>query len=423
MTAKLYLSLLMAVAFALQTRLDLGAYIVALQRNLQTPKYLNVRRLNTVVRWAQKNPLKIVYRKFACHRVLESWSVIQTQASDAKKTSMGTRGCATRGTNVFRLGPKQGTTRHCHLLEFRGRSVLLDCGIHPGRSGLDALPFLDTVDLSTVDLLLVSHFHIDHAAGVPYLTEKTGFKGRIFMTHATRAVMRLLLSDYIRLLPSGDGRKQGGEGSGGRDGLYDEADLANCCDKVELVDFHQVVEHNGIRFWSYNAGHVLGAAMFYIEIGGVRLLYTGDYSMEEDRHLVPAEVPSLEPHVLIMESTYGTQKHESRDVREALFTSTIERIVQRGGRCLIPAFALGRAQELLLILDEYWKEREDLHRIPVFYASKMATRALRVYQTYINMMNQHVRDQCLETRGDGVFARPPRRRRRGRASVHASRRR
>ena len=117
--------------------------------------------------------------------------------------------------------------------------------------------------------------------------------------------------------------------------------------------------------------------------------------MEEDRHLVPAEVPSLEPHVLIMESTYGTQKHESRDVREALFTSTIERIVQRGGRCLIPAFALGRAQELLLILDEYWKEREDLHRIPVFYASKMATRALRVYQTYINMMNQHVRSGVL----------------------------
>ena len=59
------------------------------------------------------------------------------------------------------------------------------------------------------------------------------------------------------------------KGAGGRDGLYDEADLANCCDKVELVDFHQVVEHNGIRFWSYNAGHVLGAAMFYIEIGGV----------------------------------------------------------------------------------------------------------------------------------------------------------
>jgi len=290
------------------------------------------------------------------------------------------------------LGGGKEVGRSCHLITFRGRTILLDCGIHPGRSGLDALPFLDTVDLSTVDLLLVSHFHIDHAAGVPYITEKTGFKGRVFMTHATRAVMRLLLADYIRLLPSGDGRR-GGEGSGGRDGLYDEKDLANCCEKVELVDFHQVVEHKGIRFWSYNAGHVLGAAMFYIEIGGVRVLYTGDYSMEEDRHLVPAEVPSLEPHVLMMESTYGTQKHESRDVREALFTSTIERIVQRGGRCLIPAFALGRAQELLLILDEYWKEREDLHKVPVFYASKMASRALRVYQTYINCMNQHVRNQ------------------------------
>ncbi|KAH8060102.1 nuclease [Aureococcus anophagefferens] len=282
------------------------------------------------------------------------------------------------------LGSGQEVGRSCHLIQFRGRTVLLDCGIHPGRSGLDALPFLDTVDLGEVDLMLVSHFHIDHAAGVPYITEKTNFQGRVFMTHPTKAVMRMLLSDYIRLLPQDDR----GEG-----GLYDEEDLARCCDRVELVDFHQVVEHEGIRFWSYNAGHVLGAAMFMIEIGGVRLLYTGDYSLEEDRHLVPAEVPTLEPHVLIMESTYGTQKHESRDVREALFTSTIERIVQRGGRCLIPVFALGRAQELLLILDEYWKEREDLQRVPVFYASKMASRALRVYQTYINMMNMHVRDQ------------------------------
>ena len=147
--------------------------------------------------------------------------------------------------------------------------------------------------------------------------------------------------------------------------------------------------------------------MFYIEIGGVRVLYTGDYSMEEDRHLVPAEVPSLEPHVLMMESTYGTQKHESRDVREALFTSTIERIVQRGGRCLIPAFALGRAQELLLILDEYWKEREDLHKVPVFYASKMASRALRVYQT------RRARAELAGGRGAAAARTIPWRRRRG----------
>lgn len=283
------------------------------------------------------------------------------------------------------LGAGQEVGRSCHLVKFRGWTIMLDCGIHPGRSGLDALPFLDTVELSNVDFLLVSHFHIDHAAGVPYLTEKTDFKGRVFMTHATKAVMKVLLSDYIRLLP---------EASKDEKGLYDENDLAACCEKVEVVDFHQVVEEGGVRFWCYNAGHVLGAAMFMVEIGGVRLLYTGDYSLEEDRHLVPAEVPNTCPDVLMMESTYGTQKHEARDVREALFTSTVERVVQRGGRCLIPVFALGRAQELLLILDEYWQERQDLQRfVPVYYASKLAGRALRVYQTYVNMMNLHVQRQ------------------------------
>ena len=168
------------------------------------------------------------------------------------------------------LGSGQEVGRSCHLIQFRGRTVLLDCGIHPGRSGLDALPFLDTVDLSEVDLMLVSHFHIDHAAGVPYITEKTNFQGRVFMTHPTKAVMRMLLSDYIRLLPQDDR----GEG-----GLYDEEDLARCCDRVELVDFHQVVEHEGIRFWSYNAGHVLGRAAKESEIPNFKGSYLGRFPL------------------------------------------------------------------------------------------------------------------------------------------------
>ena len=115
------------------------------------------------------------------------------------------------------------------------------------------------------------------------------------------------------------------------------------------MDFHQVVEHNGIRFWSYNAGHVLGAAMFYIEIGGVRLLYTGDYSMEEDRHLMGAEIPSINPDVLIVESTFGIAEHGSREEREQRFTAAVEDIVSKQhGACLIPVFALGRAQELVM---------------------------------------------------------------------------
>ena len=81
----------------------------------------------------------------------------------------------------------------------------------------------------------------------------------------------------------------------------------------------------------------------------------------------------------------------STEEREARFTATVEDIVTRGGSCLIPVFALGRAQELLLILDEYWQTHPELQGIPVFYASKLATKALRVYQTFVNMMNQHIR--------------------------------
>jgi cleavage and polyadenylation specificity factor subunit 3 len=291
--------------------------------------------------------------------------------------------------SITPLGSGQEVGRSCHLLEFRGQTILLDCGIHPGYEGLNGLPFFDRVDPETVDVLLISHFHLDHAASLPYFTERTGFKGRIFMTHPTKAVIRLLLSDYLRLMAMRKGKTDDSA-----DVLYTEAELQSCVDKIELIDYHQTISlSRGLKFHALQAGHVLGAAMFIIEIGGRTVLYTGDYSMEEDRHLMAAEVPSVKPDVLIVESTYGVQVHASRAEREARFTGTVERIVTRGGRCLIPVFALGRAQELLLILDEYWQANPHLHSIPVWYASKMATRALRVYQTYANMMNNRIRAQ------------------------------
>ncbi len=122
-----------------------------------------------------------------------------------------------------------------------------------------------------------------------------------------------------------------------------------------MIDYHQECEEKGIKFTAYRAGHVLGAAMFLIEIDGVRILYTGDYSCEEDRHLKPAEIPeNCQVDVLIVESTYGVEKHEKRDIREAKFKKLVHDVVRRGGKCLMPCFALGRAQELLLILNEYW---------------------------------------------------------------------
>lgn len=150
---------------------------------------------------------------------------------------------------------------------------------------------------------------------------------------------------------------------------------------------------NGIRFWCYTAGHVLGAAMFMVDIAGVRVLYTGDYSREEDRHLRAAEIPQFSPDICIIESTYGVQLHQPRLVREKRFTDVIHKTIAEGGRVLIPAFALGRAQELLLILDEYWARNPELHNIPIYYASPLAKRCMAVYQTYINSMNERIRNQ------------------------------
>lgn len=129
------------------------------------------------------------------------------------------------------------------------------------------------------------------------------------MTHPTKAIYKWLLSDYLRVSHIGD-----------EDQLYTEEDLINSFHRIEAIDYHQQVEVEGIKFTAYNAGHVLGAAMFLIEIAGVKVLYTGDYSREEDRHLMAAEKPEGSVDVLITESTYGVQSHEPRLAKETRFT-------------------------------------------------------------------------------------------------------
>jgi cleavage and polyadenylation specificity factor subunit 3 len=270
---------------------------------------------------------------------------------------------------------------------------MFDCGIHPALSGQNALPAFDEVDVEKIDLLLVTHFHLDHSGALPYFLTKTVFKGITFMTHPTQKILKLLFSDYVKVSNIGAESER----------LYSPQDLNLALEKVELIDYHQEKEVNGINFWCYNAGHVLGAAMFMIEIAGIKVLYTGDYSCEEDRHLYPAKAPDVPVDILIVESTYGVQIHEPRLVRERLFTQYVHNIVKNGGKCLLPVFALGRAQELLLILDEYWEAHAEIRDIRIYYASSLAKKCMTVFQTYINTMGESVRRQFEQGRNPFEF--------------------
>ncbi|KAG8971760.1 endoribonuclease ysh1 [Tulasnella sp. 425] len=299
--------------------------------------------------------------------------------------------------SITLLGAGQEVGRSCCVLQYRGRTIVCDAGVHPAFTGMASLPFVDELDWSTVDALLVTHFHLDHAASLTYILEKTNFKdgkGKVYMTHATKAVYKFMMQDFVRMSSS----------SG--DPLFSALELSLTLPVIIPVSAHQQISPcPGVSFIPYHAGHVLGACMFMIDIAGLKILYTGDYSREEDRHLVKAEVPPIRPDVLIVESTYGVQSLEGRPEKEAMFTSEVHAIIRRGGHVLLPVFAMGRAQELLLILDEYWDQHPELHNVPVYYASSLAKKCMAVYQTYIHTMNANIRGRFEKRDNPFVFNR------------------
>lgn len=205
------------------------------------------------------------------------------------------------------------------------------------------------------------------------------------MTHSTKAIYKWLIQDSVRVgntSSSAETRAQ----------VYTENDHLTTFPKIEAIDYYTTHNVSSIRITPYPAGHVLGAAMFHIDIAGLSILFTGDYSREQDRHLIPATFPkNIKVDVMITESTYGTSSHVPRVEREAKLMNEITKILDRGGRVLMPVFALGRAQELLLILDEYWGRHSEYQNVPIYYASNLARKCMVVYQTYIGAMNDNIK--------------------------------
>jgi cleavage and polyadenylation specificity factor subunit 3 len=208
------------------------------------------------------------------------------------------------------------------------------------------------------------------------------------MTHPTKAIYKWLIQDSVRVSNTTSTSDQ-------RTSLYTEADHISTLPQIETIDFYTTHTVSGVRITPYPAGHVLGAAMFLINIAGLNIFFTGDYSREQDRHLVAAEVPNPNTvgkiDVLITESTFGISNAPPRIERETALLKAVSNVINRGGKVLMPVFALGRAQELLLILEDYWQRHPELQKIPIYYTGNTARKCMVVYQTYINAMNDNIK--------------------------------
>ena len=142
--------------------------------------------------------------------------------------------------------------------------------------------------------------------------------------------------------------------------------------------------------------------MYLVEIAGLRVLFTGDFSRENDRHLIPAAVPrGVKVDCLITESTFGISTHVPRVERETALMKAVTSILNRGGRALLPVPAIGQGQEVLLILEDYWHRHEEYRRFPIYYASSLARKCMVVYQTYIDAMNDSIKAKFQTSQGSG----------------------
>ncbi|XP_014240953.1 integrator complex subunit 11 [Cimex lectularius] len=291
---------------------------------------------------------------------------------------------------VIPLGAGQDVGRSCILVQIGGKNVMLDCGMHMGYNDERRFPDFSFIAnegpvTSFIDCVIISHFHLDHCGALPYLTEMIGYTGPIYMTHPTKAIAPILLEDMRKIAV-----EKKGEGN-----FFTSQMIKDCMKKVTAVTLHQsLLVDNQLEIKAYYAGHVLGAAMFKISVGSQSIVYTGDYNMTPDRHLGAAWIDKCRPDILITESTYATTIRDSKRCRERDFLKKVTECIDRNGKVLIPVFALGRAQELCILLDTHW-ERMNL-KTPVYFAVGLTEKANNYYKMFITWTNQNIKKTFVQ---------------------------
>ncbi|KAH3767786.1 integrator complex subunit 11 [Pelomyxa schiedti] len=284
------------------------------------------------------------------------------------------------------LGAGQDVGGSCVWVTIGGRNILFDCGMHMGFDDERRFPNFTSIAptgpyTDHVQCLIISHFHLDHCGALPHFTEQKGYKGPILMTYPTRAIIPFLLEDYRRVSVERRGIQN----------FFTPKNITDSLGKVTTINVREsITVGDGIQVRAWYAGHVLGAALWEVRVGNESVIYTGDYNMTPDRHLGAAFVSTVRPDLLITESTYCTTIRDSRRARECDFLQRVHDCIDNGGKVLIPVFALGRAQELLILLDMYW-ERMNL-RVPIYFTTGLVQRANEVYTLFINWTNQKIKD-------------------------------
>lgn len=228
----------------------------------------------------------------------------------------------------------------CILLSTADKNILLDCGIRQ-KANVDVLPDFRTLQhMGGVDTIVVSHAHMDHTGALPIISKEYP-NARIYMNNMTKDLIKVLLKDSLKIMGSRESEIP----------LYAENDVEGMLDRIFTVNYGTETEiAEGIRITFYNAGHIAGASCAYLTTAEGALFYSGDFSIFSQKSVEGAKIPKLRPDAAIFESTYGDRLHSNREVEEERLINLVKQCVSIGGKMLIPSFALGRAQEILLIL-------------------------------------------------------------------------
>ncbi|MGC8586563.1 MAG: beta-CASP ribonuclease aCPSF1 [Candidatus Micrarchaeia archaeon] len=302
------------------------------------------------------------------------------------------------------LGGFREVGRSTLLLETPNSKVIIDCGLSPEPSikGLDAngdsdvnkaFPYLENANLSIneLDAIVLTHAHMDHVGFIPYLY-KFGYDGPVYCTPPTRDLAALLLNDYIRLV----------EKSGGTP-LYEEKDVRKMLTHMITREYDEVTNiTDELKLTYHNAGHILGSATVHLHVGeGVyNIVHTGDMKYGFTRLFDPASVKYPRIDALFIESTYGGANDvtKGRNESEAELMDLIKRTIDNNGKVLIPLFAVGRAQEIQLVLENYIANNPKYKMDVPVYLDGMILEASAIHTAYPEYLKESLRNKILNNR-------------------------